>query len=576
MSIAPVLKLTLIGPAAARERWLAALQEAGFLHVYAALAAKTGAIARDARAALRDLAEAPRLRAQVRDPAGFDRGAFVAEVLAAADRRAELHDRRDALAKRIEALRPWGELAEIEALHRETGLEVWLAAIPRRMLARLEQSRAPWALAGLSNTEAFVVLFSRERPDLGDLRGRFGPKEDQPLSALRHELAGLDLAIDEAEAEREALTRRYDLLAASIRAAEDAAAFAAVLAALRDEERLCAVQGWAAAERRAEIEAFAAAEGLAAVFEPPGPQDDPPVLLQPAAGVAAGRDLAAFYQLPSARDWDPSGALFVSFSAFFGIIVSDAGYALLLLAIWLVWRPKSAAASVSRRIRALWAACALAALLSGALTGSYFGWTPAPDTLLGRLRVIDLSRHQEMLALCALVGGLHVAYANLMAAWAARGRLESVSRLGWLLVLAGAGVLALRWGEDLGPGLGILGGGLALVAVGAGGVLPALGALANLTKLLSDVLSYLRLFALALAGAALAAAFNDLAMQARAAVPGLGLLLAGLILLFGHGLNFILVVAGGVVHGLRLNFIEFYNWSLTGEGRPFSAFAKRG
>jgi V/A-type H+-transporting ATPase subunit I len=45
--------------------------------------------------------------------------------------------------------------------------------------------------------------------------------------------------------------------------------------------------------------------------------------------------------------------------------------------------------------------------------------------------------------------------------------------------------------------------------------------------------------------------------------------------IFGHGLNFTLAVVGGFVHGLRLNYIEFFNWGLTGEGIPFRPFAKK-
>ena len=83
------------------------------------------------------------------------------------------------------------------------------------------------------------------------------------------------------------------------------------------------------------------------------------------------------------------------------------------------------------------------------------------------------------------------------------------------------------------------------------------------------------MFALGLASASLALTFNGLAAQVHAEVEGLGLLLAILILLVGHALNLALGVMSGVVHGLRLNFIEFYNWALSGEGYPFRAFRKK-
>ena len=91
-----------------------------------------------------------------------------------------------------------------------------------------------------------------------------------------------------------------------------------------------------------------------------------------------------------------------------------------------------------------------------------------------------------------------------------------------------------------------------------------------------DVLSYLRLFALGLASASLAIAFNGMAADTREAVPGVGLLAALIILVIGHSLNLLLAVASGVIHGLRLNVIEFFNWGLPEEGPLFRPFKKKG
>jgi V/A-type H+-transporting ATPase subunit I len=105
-------------------------------------------------------------------------------------------------------------------------------------------------------------------------------------------------------------------------------------------------------------------------------------------------------------------------------------------------------------------------------------------------------------------------------------------------------------------------------------LLDGLRALTGVTRVFGDVLSYLRLFALGLASASLALTFNDLARQAGQ-VQGLGLLFAILILFVGHLLNLLLALMSGVVHGLRLNYIEFYNWALSGEGYAFKPFRKK-
>jgi V/A-type H+-transporting ATPase subunit I len=99
--------------------------------------------------------------------------------------------------------------------------------------------------------------------------------------------------------------------------------------------------------------------------------------------------------------------------------------------------------------------------------------------------------------------------------------------------------------------------------------------LTKISAAFGDILSYLRLFALGLASASLATAFNDMAAGLRTGVPRVGLLLALLLLLFGHALNLLLGVSSGVIHGLRLNVIEFFNWGLKEEGRRFTHFRRK-
>jgi V/A-type H+-transporting ATPase subunit I len=133
------------------------------------------------------------------------------------------------------------------------------------------------------------------------------------------------------------------------------------------------------------------------------------------------------------------------------------------------------------------------------------------------------------------------------------------------------------------PAFSVAGVGLALVFAFAGyGARPlarlgrGLVGLTGVMGAFGDVLSYLRLFALGLASASLAIAFNAMAADAREALPGAGLLAAIIILVIGHSLNLLLAVASGVIHGLRLNVIEFFNWGLPEEGPLFRPFKKKG
>ena len=105
-------------------------------------------------------------------------------------------------------------------------------------------------------------------------------------------------------------------------------------------------------------------------------------------------------------------------------------------------------------------------------------------------------------------------------------------------------------------------------------LLEGLQGLTGVSGLFGDVLSYLRLFALGLSGAKLSATFNGLAASAWDAA-GFGVIGAILIILLGHTLNLVLCIMSGVVHGLRLNCIEFFKWGLPEEGYPFRTFAKK-
>jgi V/A-type H+-transporting ATPase subunit I len=93
-------------------------------------------------------------------------------------------------------------------------------------------------------------------------------------------------------------------------------------------------------------------------------------------------------------------------------------------------------------------------------------------------------------------------------------------------------------------------------------------------QLLADCLSYMRLFALGLATMYMCQTFNMLAEMPYKGIPYVGFIPAVLILVAGHAINLLLGVMGGVVHGLRLNFLEWYRWCFEGDGLAFKPFRK--
>lgn len=594
MSIVPLDKVTLVGLAADKEVVLDGLQRLGCTHLISLRPAPSepekapSPRAERAYRALKYLSDFPNRRRQIQDAADFDVDRLVEQALANQQRTREVSDRRDFLRKRIKGLEPWGDF-DFPPEDALAGLRLWFYLVPLKEMGRVEANRELiWQEVHRDHGQAYVVVVAAEEPRVDAMpvmRTRAGAL---PLRQLQRRLAATEVELEELEDERAASTRWMTLLMRNLARAEDRAALTYAASLTRDEEGVFALQGWIPSRDVARLGELVRHHELAFLSEPPDEAELPPTLIEEPAAVAGGKDLVNFYMTPSYRSWDPSLVVFVSFALFFAMILSDAGYALLigLLLAWF-WR-RLGASPIGRRLRGVGAALVVCSVAWGVLVGSYFGASPPEGSLLGPLKVLDLGDHALMMRLSIVIGVAHVALANGSLAWHTWGRPRAWAHLGWVLMLLGA---LLWWlvGGEVGLGLGV-----ASIALGAVAVfwfssdraierpldwllriVDGLLAMTQVTKAFGDVLSYLRLFALGLASASLAVTFNQLAGEVAAAAPGVGLLFAILILLLGHAINLALAIMSGVVHGLRLNCIEFFNWGLPEEGHPFRSFAKK-
>jgi V/A-type H+-transporting ATPase subunit I len=596
VSIERLSRLTLAGLSSDKEAVLERLQTLGCLHLIPLRPAprepekEPASHAVEAMQALRYLQDVREKRRQVRDPAGFDLPGTIQAVLDNQQRLRDLADRRDALIERIGELEPWGDFTlppEAEL----AGHKLWFYIVPQRQMGELVSLELPWQVVHRDNRQSWVVVIDREEPPRDALPVPRTLAGALSLSEVRRRLEATELNLEDVLAERWALTRWIFLISSHLAQAEDQAQLRHAQALTLDEEALFLVQGWAPEAAAAPVQTLADELGLALVTEPAGPEDTPPTLLANPGPIAAGQDLVAFYQMPAYDAWDPSRVLFFSFAAFFAMILSDAGYAALLGLLLLAYWRRLGERELGQRLRLLAAALIGSSLIWGVLVGSYFGFVPAPDSLWGRLHLLDINDFESMMRLSVGIGVVHLVMANAEMAAVQRGRAPGRVAIGWILVMLGG--FAHWLASDVGAAAWVtlasqvlLGVGLAVVlflgsdrpvdGVKALGLraFDGLSNLARVTQVFGDVLSYLRLFALGLASASMAITFNGLARDVASELPGLGLLLAILILLAGHALNLLLALMSGVVHGLRLNFIEFYNWALAGEGYPFKPFKR--
>ncbi|MET0066491.1 MAG: V-type ATP synthase subunit I [Candidatus Thiodiazotropha sp.] len=599
MSIVRLKKITLFGLPSDKTDVLEQLQSLGCLHLRSLAPPPRepeNAVSDqplDAYKALRYLQGVKKKRRVIRHEAEFDMDRVVAKVLQNKQRVRDAEDRSDALRERIEALRPWGNFDHIPP-HLLGGMRLWFYILPVDKLAELDDLREPWQVVHRDNRFLYLAVIAANEPHDSLLSVPRIHTGSLPLEEVIRQWEASEIVLEELLAERQALTRWIHLLATRLGAAEDRASRDHAASKTLDDPDLFALHAWAPVAELPRLEALARKQGLALLVEDPTADEAPPTLLDNPPRMAAGQDLVDFYQTPGYRSWDPSRVVFLSFTLFFAMILSDAGYAFLLsLGLLAGWR-KMGRSDTGRRLRILIATLCGGALVWGVMMGSYFGATPPAGSLGDRLKLLDINDFDSMMRLSVVIGVLHVALANAIMAWQNRGTNRAWTSLGWIGAVVGGLLIWLGLGDSpaaqLSHTLGVVSlvAGLSSVFLFASErpvnhalgllwrVLDGLAALTNVTKLFGDVLSYLRLFALGLASASLALTFNDLANQVAAAHTGLGLFFSLLILLVGHLLNILLSLMSGVVHGLRLNFIEFYNWGLSEEGYPFRAFAKKG
>jgi V/A-type H+-transporting ATPase subunit I len=589
MAIVPLVKVTLYGPSAEKDAVLDGLQQLGCLHLNdlrptATEVPSASPIAVDARPAWQYLHDSPvRRRPLVRGP-DVDLWAVVKEALEIRDRSHALDEERGQLRKLIAEREPWGDF-ELPAWAREGPLRFWFYMVPLHQEARLPTTNLAWRIVARDHRFAYVVVVAAEQP--AGVPGTAVTLEPRSLSTLRARREQVERELEELDYRRIGLTLYRDLLGAFLDEADDLAARERAVLATLDQDQLFAVQGWAPRGRAAALRQFAGERKLAVTIEAPGQRDTPPTLLDNPPALRGGEGLVTFYKTPAYSLWDPSKSVFFAFAFFFGMIFSDAGYGLVLGFILLaLWKRLAGGA------RGVLLALVISSVAYGVLVGSYFGVEPHAGTWLARLHVLDAQDQGLMMWLAIGIGAVHLSYANLVTAWRHRKSLNALHALGWVGIILGG--LCAGLGKSyahLAPlfrvGVGGVGLGALLVLLFTserpfglapklllGRLLDGVMGLAELSKAFGDVLSYLRLFALGLASIKLAEAFNSLAAGAFA-FKGLGLVFGLLILAAGHSINLAMGIMGGVVHGLRLNVIEFFNWSVQDEGELFRVFRKK-
>lgn len=392
------------------------------------------------------------------------------------------------------------------------------------------------------------------------------------------------------------------------------------------DNRLFSMTGWVPTTELQKALELATSLDIFTDVLPTLPDEVPPTYLENGQVGKLGEDLVNIYDTPAHTDTDPSLWVLVFFALFFAMIVGDAGYGLLFLITAVFLRKKASTGSGGlKRFVKLVGILGVSCMVWGFLTNSFFAIDFSPESPLRAYspltylaeqqaqyhidthdavfqRFLDLhdgaepSSVQEllyhspspgvdpfykgiadgiMLELALVVGCIHILLS------VCRYVLRNIANAGWILCIVGGYLYFANFLHapsmiyylfHLDPtfsasiGLQLLICGLIFtftISVIKNGFADLFMVVLAAVSVFADILSYLRLYALGLAGGIVSGMINSLA-------DSFPFVIAAILIVLSHSVNIIMSVVGGVIHGLRLNFLEWYHYSFDGGGKPFN------
>ena len=352
---------------------------------------------------------------------------------------------------------------------------------------------------------------------------------------------------------------------------------------VHSEKTFC-LGGWVPCEDVGKLEALLSGFCCAWELTDPAPEEYPdvPVKLKNNKLTWPLNMVTEMYSLPAYDGVDPNPLMAPFFILFYGIMMADMGYGLLMILASIIITKKSRPKGTSGQMFGLMFSCGISTFLMGALTGGFFG-----DFLPQLVGIIDPDTTFKALpslftplddTITILIGAMALGFVQIVTGMAIsfvekikKGQIMDAiwEELTWWIVFAGIACMALGVTNIvLYVGLGMVVVGSGWSAKGFGKVTAIFGSVYNhVTGYFGDILSYSRLMTLMLAGSVIASVFNTLG-----AIPG-NVVFFLLVSVAGNGLNFALNLLSCYVHDLRLQCLEYFGKFYQDGGKPFEPLA---
>ena len=352
---------------------------------------------------------------------------------------------------------------------------------------------------------------------------------------------------------------------------------------VHSEKTFC-LGGWVPCEDVGKLEALLSGFCCAWELTDPAPEEYPdvPVKLKNNKLTWPLNMVTEMYSLPAYDGVDPNPLMAPFFILFYGIMMADMGYGLLMILASIIITKKSRPKGTSGQMFGLMFSCGISTFLMGALTGGFFG-----DFLPQLVGIIDPNTTFKALpslftplddTITILIGAMALGFVQIVTGMAIsfvekikKGQIMDAiwEELTWWVVFAGIACMALGVTNI------VLYVGLAMVVVGSGWSAKGFGKVTaifgsvynHVTGYFGDILSYSRLMTLMLAGSVIASVFNTLG-----AIPG-NVVFFLLVSVAGNGLNFALNLLSCYVHDLRLQCLEYFGKFYQDGGKPFEPLA---
>ena len=590
------------------EEFLAKLQELGVVDVTRSLKPvdeKSSELLAEADEAKKAMAVLKACKGEPEAGFSFD-GCPIKAVLDTQEQIAETLAEISSAKKEVSVRRPWGEFSskDIHSLESQ-GLKLRFYSCQKKKFDPSWSELQPLEVISETDTTVYFVTVAPADADysfpiepIAAPEGSVNEAE-KTLSELQDKLAGEQTRLgnlkscgDEIRSAYEEKLGELDLYlagAATEKAVDNCVTVLTGFAPTSDDERLCS-----------EFDSM----DVYYTHEPAKKEDNPPIKLKNNWFAKNFEVLTGMYGMPVYDEFDPTPVLGPFFMLFFAMCMGDAGYGIVLMLIALYMKLKMQNTSLGKMYRLIGFLGGMTFVV-GLVLGTFFGmsileasWAPKWLKALcidGWFPDAKIAGFPVQMVLAVAVGVFHICLAMIIKTINFTKRFgfkNTVATWGWTtLIVGGIIVIALGMTKVLPEeafkwtiiALAIVSG-LAIYVFNTPGRNPLKNIGSGLwdtynmvTGLLGDVLSYIRLYALGLAGGMLGNAFNIMGtMILDIPVPGVNWVFCIIILIFGHVLNLAMSCLGAFVHPLRLTFVEYFkNSGYEGTGAKYNPLTKQ-